>query len=192
MYEFVVRYKKNTIKTLTRVQANLYCWKQMAALLALGLSLAGTGIAMVERNRTFMVFVALGCWLCISVNYPAQYFARQISKGMGDEEKEFLYRFAKDGVEVICGPDRNYISYEKIQKIVDAGDSVCFFLGRNAGFLISKSGLESPAACAAFLDDLKQYTGVPVEKDVPLLLRLLRLRFQKKSSCARQRTHYRT
>ena len=54
MYEFVVRYKKNTIRTLTRVQANMYCWKQMAAMLLLGLSLAGTGIAFAEKGSSFV------------------------------------------------------------------------------------------------------------------------------------------
>lgn len=179
MYEFVVRYKKNTIKTLTRVQANLYCYKQMAALLALGLSLAGTGLAFAQKSSGYVVLLALGCWLCISIHYPAQYLARQIGRAMGDGEKEFCYRFLENGVEIICGQDRNHISYDKIQRIVDAEDSLCFFLGPNAGFLISKSELENQASYTAFADYLKQHIGVPIERDVPLFLRLLRFRFQK-------------
>ncbi len=179
MYEFVVKYKKNTIKTLTRVQANLYCWKQMTALLALGLLLAGTAIIFWESTRISVILLALGCWLCISIHYPAQYFARQISKGIQDEEKEYLYRFRESGVEILCGQNRNHIPYKKIQKIIDSGDSVCFFLAWNAGFLVPRSGLEEAGSCAAFEAFLRERTGIAVERDIPLFLRLSGFRFKR-------------
>lgn len=158
----------------------MYCWKQMAAMLLLGLSLAGTGIAFAEKGRGFVVLLALGCWLCVSIHYPSRYFARQTGKAMGEGEQEFCYRFGENGIEILGRQERNYISYGKIQRIVDAGDSVCFFLGRNAGFLISKSGLEDPAAFGAFVQYLRQHISVPMEKEVPLLLRLFCFRFQRK------------
>lgn len=179
MYEFVVRYKKNTIKTLTQVQANIYFRKQMTALLAFGLLLSGTAIVFVESNKMFVILLALGCWMCISIHYPSQYLARQISKGIQDEETEYLYRFRESGVEIICGENRNHIPYKKIEKMVDSGDSICFFLAWNAGFLISKSGLKDAGTYVGFEAFLKEHTGIPLEKDVPLFLRLLGFRFQK-------------
>lgn len=180
MYEFIVRYKKEHIRTLTKVQVNQYHWKMIAAMLGVGLLLIVISIVSQINGKWSVVLMAFGCWLCISITYPAQYLARQISKGTGNGEKEFRYRFSDSGVEIRCGQDRNTISYKKIQKIVDAGDSLCFFLTRNAGFLVSKSDFKSEDSYTAFRNYLERQTGKAVERDVPVLLRLLCFRIQKK------------
>lgn len=180
MYEFVVRYRKDQIRALTKVQANVYYWKQMVMLLVCGLLLVVMAAVLSEHSKLAMVLLAFGCWLCISVHYPAQYLARQISAAMGEGKAEFLYRFTENGVEISCGQDRNLISYEKIQKIVETGEGFCFFLNKNAGFFISKSSFKTSDPRASFRDYVERRTGVLIEPDVPVLLRLLRFRVQRK------------
>lgn len=199
-FEFDVRYSKEDIRALTKVQANAFCWKQTMALLVFGLVLIGIAAAFLEHGRLAMTLLAFGCWLCVSIHYPAQYLARQICRGMKGKEAGFVYRFGENGVEIRCGQDRNQISYEQIQKIVDAREGLCFFLTKNAGFLIpirayrntysfgagavrmdiSKSKFENKDSRDAFKHFLEQRTSIPVETDIPVLLRLLCFRVQRK------------
>lgn len=180
MYEFVVRYRKEHIRILTKVQMNVYYRKQTAMLLVLGLSLVGMAAVFSGHSKLAVALLALGCWLCISVHYPAQYLARQISRGMEDGKAEFHYRFTEGGIEISCGQDRNHVSYEKIQKIVDTREGFCFFLTRNAGFFISKSQFKTNDSCASFRHYIERQTGILIEQDAPVLLWLLRLRIQRK------------
>lgn len=180
MYEFDIKYSKETIRAITRIQANVFCRKQMLALFASGLFLIAASAVFLEDGKLFGGLLAVGCWLCISIYYPSQYLARQISRGMNGRETEFVYCFGENGIEIRNGQDRNQISYGQIQKIVDAKDGLCCFLSKTAGFLIPKTEFESKAACGEFRYFLERKTGIPAEKEIPVLLRFLCFRLQKK------------
>ena len=72
MYRFETIYTKDNIRILARVQVHTYYWKKLIVMLLSGMILIGVSLAWVNSGRLAALLAAAGCWLCISLTYPAQ------------------------------------------------------------------------------------------------------------------------
>ena len=82
MYRFETIYTRDNIRILARVQVHTYYWKKLIMMLLSGMILIGVSLTWVNSGQLTALLAAAGCWLCISLTYPAQYLSRSIHKKM--------------------------------------------------------------------------------------------------------------
>ena len=78
MYRFETIYTRDNIRILARVQVHTYYWKKLIMMLLSGMILIGVSLTWVNSGQLTALLAAAGCWLCISLTYPAQYLSRSI------------------------------------------------------------------------------------------------------------------
>ena len=91
MYRFETIYTRDNIRILARVQVHTYYWKKLIMMLLSGMILIGVSLTWVNSGQLTALLAAAGCWLCISLTYPAQYLSRSIHKKMGSCSRGFTY-----------------------------------------------------------------------------------------------------
>ena len=78
MYRFETIYTRDNIRILARVQVHTYYWKKLIMMLLSGMILIGVSLTWVNSGQLTALLAAAGCWLCISLTYPAQYLSRSM------------------------------------------------------------------------------------------------------------------
>lgn len=180
MYRFETIYTKDNIKILTRVQVHTYYWKSLLVMFLLGIFLVGISVTCTGNRQVAILLTAAGCWLCISTSYPVQYLTKRIHKKMGDDNRKFSYMFDQNNITIENGSDRNCITYNQIQKIVETKGEFCVFLTRHSGLLLSKANLRDQHAADVFKALAEECTGLKIEQEQALFLRLMKLRLIKR------------
>ena len=181
MYRFETISTRDNIRILARVQVHTYYWKKLIMMLLSGMILIGVSLTWVNSGQLTALLAAAGCWLCISLTYPAQYLSRSIHKKMGSCSRGFTYLFRQDGICVESSAGRNSISYDRIHKIIEAKEGFCVFLTPYSGFLLLRTHLKDQHGTEAFKGFLKARTGLTAEHEQGVFLRIMKLRLIKKN-----------
>lgn len=187
MYKFETIYTKDNIKILTRAQVHAYYWKGLLMMLVSGIFLVSISLTCISDKRLAVCLIAVGCWLCMSPAYPAQYLAGNIHKKMGGSKRDFTYLFDQNGIRIESGSDKNHIAYHQIKKIIETKGEFCICLSKHSGILLSKADLKDQAAADEFKEFIRERTGVMIEREQTLFGRFMRMRLIKISMMERDR-----
>lgn len=134
-----IRHSYDTILRMCRVQDDTFCFGRKILMALGGLALAVLGAWNLDSTAG-LLFALVGCWLLVSLNYPAKSRAQSIRQALGGEYPTNRYEFY-DQHFVLLAQNQDVVDYRKIVRLVE-DDGYCYlFVSPQAAYMLEKASL---------------------------------------------------
>ena len=134
-----IRHSYDTILRMCRVQDDTFNFGRKILMALLGLALTVLG-AWNLSSVAGLVFALVGCWLLVSLNFPARNRAQSIREALQGEYPTNRYEFY-DKHFVLLAQNQDVVDYGKIVRLVE-DDGYCYlFVSAQAAYMLEKASL---------------------------------------------------
>ena len=151
-----IRHSYDTILRMCRVQDDTFNFGRKILMALLGLALTVLG-AWNLSSVAGLVFALVGCWLLVSLNFPARNRAQSIREALQGEYPTNRYEFY-DKHFVLLAKNHDLIRYDRLQRLVEDEQYCYLFINREASYMLEKASLGGQTD--AFKAFLSKETGL--------------------------------
>lgn len=138
-YSAQIRHSYETIVRMFRVQEDTFRFGRKVAMALGGLLLTVLG-AWNLTGTAGLVFALVGCWLLVSLNYPAKSQAQSVREALGGQYPTNRYEFY-DGHFVLLAQNQDIVDYGKLVRLVEDEGFCYLFISDRACYMLEKASL---------------------------------------------------
>ena len=138
-YSAQIRHSYETIVRMFRVQEDTFRFGRKMAMALCGLLLTVLG-AWNLSSAAGLAFALVGCWLLVSLNYPAKSQAQSVKEALGGQYPTNRYEFC-DGHFVLLAQNQDIVDYGKLVRLVEDEGFCYLFISDHACYMLEKASL---------------------------------------------------
>lgn len=144
-----IKHDKKTVARLNQVlQDTFHKWKKIF-FAAVGFLLLLGGTAGKFDTRVSTVFIALGCWSLLLINYSARTKTREMERNLNGYYPSISYQFGAEQIDMRIKAERASVEYRGIVRWAFDHQYVYFFPSEDSVFMLDRRTL-SPDDFPAF------------------------------------------
>lgn len=151
-----IRHSYDTIVRMCRVQEDTFHFGRKALMALAGIALTVLG-AWNLSSALGLLFALVGCWLLVSLNFPAKNRAQSIRQALDGQYPTNGYEFY-DKHFVLLAQNQDVVNYDRIVRLVE-DDGYCYlFINEQASYMLEKASLGTELT--AFMAFMEKATGL--------------------------------
>lgn len=133
-----MQHTQETIRLLSKMQYNIFCFGKKAVQILCGLILILIGLFGQGVVSTVLALFA-GCWLCMNTDVPAKMRAGKVIESMKGHFPFTQYDFDKKFFTLSAGDSKERIPYSSLIRLVEDNRYLYLYISKLSAYMVDKS-----------------------------------------------------
>ena len=154
LYSGKITHNEKTINTLYKTQYYSYDKPRIILRLVIGFVFVILAVMFALPIWARGILIAIGAWLIVSVDFPAQVRADKVVQARNNSFPEMHYEFYDDSFKV-SGEGSMNIAYTKLTRLIQDDEYYYLFIAKNSVCMIDKSSIKGEGFAEFITDKTK-------------------------------------